>query len=403
MQHFDFEAFSAEGRRQKGQIEATGIREARRRLMAEGLSVSSIVPIEARHARDAAASFRGFGRGFDVARFFADMSVLMDAGLSLDQALRAVHANASRVPDRTIVATALERLASGGTSSEALSIIPSLPEEAATLIASGERSARLPQVMKVVAADLDRRDAQRKKVIDTAVYPIFLLGVLLLALGVITFVLVPTLEPIFQSSGRNAPILIAALSGLREALSSPALLMVLLVATVTVTSVGILRPYKLKAALGAAVSRTPLLGRALRQAALARYLQSLALLVENTVPLSEALVLAARCCPVHTFQERLLSAREAVVAGARLSEALSATAVFPQGVVALIAIGDEVNRLPPVLENASRIMRSESQRLIERLLALMTPAITILLGLIIGGLVISVMTALLSINELSLQ
>ena len=93
--------------------------------------------------------------------------------------------------------------------------------------------------------------------------------------------------------------------------------------------------------------------------------------------------------------------RDRVSTGARLHAALQDSNLFPPGVLALATVGEEVNRLPVTLANAGTVMREEAKRTAERLLAMLTPAITIVLGALVGALVISVMTALLSINELS--
>jgi general secretion pathway protein F len=403
MLRFSYTAFNPQGRQQKGQIDAVDLADARRRLRADGLSVSDLKAAQAGSEKPQASSAIRFGRSFNTTRFFADLSVLMNAGLGVDQALRAMQDAASRTADRQIIGTMIERLSSGATPSVALSSLNGLPEDAIALISSGEHSARLPYVMKIVAADLEKRDAQRKQLIDASVYPLFLLAMMFLAIGVVTFVLVPTLEPIFESSGRNPPFIVAMLSSVRGALGDPAVLLTIFAGIVCVTIFATLRPSAIRTAFAAVVLKLPFLGRAISQSALARYLQSLSLLLDNAVPLPDALALSARCCPAVAFRENLLSMRDAVISGKRLPEAFNACGLFPRGIVSLVSIGDEVNKLPTVLDNAAGVLRSDAQRLTDRLLALMTPLITIFLGILIGGLVVSVMTALLGINELSVQ
>ncbi len=403
MLRFSYTAFNPQGRQQKGQIDALDIVDARRRLRAEGLSVSTLTAADSGSEKPGTASSIRFGRAFNKTRFFADLSVLMNAGLGIDQALRAMQDAAPRSGDRQVVGTIIERLSSGATPSVALSSLNGLPEDALALISSGEHSARLPHVMRIVAADLQKRDAQRKQLIDASVYPLFLLVMMFFAIGVVTFVLVPTLEPIFESSGRNPPFIVALLSGVREALSDTVILFAVFSSIVFIATFAILQPSSVQTAFAAVLLKLPFLGRAVSQSALARYLQSLSLLLDNAVPLPEALALSARCCPAISFREKLLSMRDVVISGKRLPEAFTASGLFPRGVVSLVAIGDEVNKLPTVLDNAAGVLRSDAQRLTDRLLALMTPAITIFLGILIGGLVVSVMTALLGINELSIQ
>lgn len=403
MPSFAYTAFNKDGRRQKGAVGALDLADARRKLKSDGLVIANLTPVEANSHGKLSELLRGFHARFSLTRFFTDLSVLMNAGLGIDQALRAMHEAASHATDKRMISNILEQLSSGATAADALSHLHDMPEDIVALIASGERSARLSHIVMVVAASLERRQIHRKQLIDAAVYPLFLLIMLVVAIGVVTFVLVPTLEPIFESSGRDLPFIVAVLSGLRQTLSDPLAFLTILTIICVVFLIGVLKPAARKRTSDGLLLRVPLLGRTIRSSALGRYLQSLALLLENSVPLPEALNLSARCCPAASFRERLLSAHEVIVSGKRLPEALMSTDLFPQSVISLVAIGDGVNKLPAVLENASWILRDEAQRLADRLLALLTPMITILLGAIVGGLIVSVMTALLSINELGVQ
>ncbi|MES4993811.1 type II secretion system F family protein [Agrobacterium radiobacter] len=403
MPSFAYTAFNNDGRQIKGAVDALDLADARRKLKSGGLFIANLGPVEATSHSKWSKLSRGFHARLSITRFFTDLSVLMNAGLGIDQGLRAMLEVASHATDKRMIGNILDQLSSGATAADALSHLPDTPEEIVALIASGERSARLSHVVKVVAADLERRQTHRKQLIDAAVYPLFLLIMLVVALGIVTFVLVPTLEPIFESTGRDLPFLVAVLSGLRQTLSDPLVFLTILTILCAVFLIGVSKPAARKRTLDAVLLRMPLLGRAIRLSALERYLRSLALLLENSVPLPEALSLSARCCPAASFRERLLSVHEVVVSGKRLPEALMSTGLFHHSVISLVAIGDGVNKLPAVLENASWILRAEAQRLTDRLLALFTPVITILLGAIVGGLIVSVMTALLNINELGVQ
>jgi general secretion pathway protein F len=119
--------------------------------------------------------------------------------------------------------------------------------------------------------------------------------------------------------------------------------------------------------------------------------------------MQKALLLANKTCSVTSYRAILDQLKDQVVAGKTFPEGLQASGIFPPAVLSLASIGDAVNGLPKVLTRAADILDDETTQLQKRILAALTPAITILMGLLIGSLVISVMSALLSINELSLQ
>ncbi|PDT00064.1 cytochrome C biogenesis protein [Rhizobium chutanense] len=401
MAKFEYSLFAADGRKRTGTVEATDLPDARRKLRSPGITVSDVRPFGT--VRSRALRMPKIGQRFDHVRFIGNLAVLVTAGLTLDQSLRALRASASNQIERDRLDAMLERLSAGAAASSTFALIDGLPDDILALIASGEKTARLADVLSVIASDLERRKAHRKQLLDALLYPAFLLLMMLLAVGVVTFVLVPALEPIFQSSDRETPFLIAFLSMAGQLLSDPLFALVggasFLLAVVT---------YALKAQAfsrwGTAILiKMPVFGPLIIKIALARYLQTLSLLLDNAVAMPEALALAAKACTVSIYRPRLSAMREAVISGRRLAEAFSESRLFPESIVSLTAVGDEVNKLAAVLANGSNIMRVEAQRTLDRLLSLLTPTITILLGLLVGGLVISVMTALLSVNELGAQ
>ena len=402
MPKFTYKAFLASGRQDNGTIEASDLSDARSKLRLKGLKVSSILPTRATdHWKTKFLTLELSARP-DYARFFSDLSILMNAGLSFDQALKAVSASSAVAVKR--VADGMLRLISEGKSpSHAVASLDNLRADIPALVRSGEQSGRLPLVLQTIAADLVKQKAQRKAVIDAAIYPCFLLFMMVCALMVITFVLVPSLAPVFEGAGKAPPVMIAVLSTLREWLSSPGFLLAAL--GVAIMAMGMFAWQRSAVAnrMSAVTIRLPLIGAIIRDIALGRYLQSLSLLLANGVTMTTALQLSADCCSVTSFRPGLNKAVNLVSAGARLSEAMRQTTLFPQGVVSLAAVGDEVNNLPVVLNNAAVMLQEDGQRLLDRTLTLMTPVITIVLGALVGSLVISVMTALLSINDLSQQ
>ena len=103
------------------------------------------------------------------------------------------------------------------------------------------------------------------------------------------------------------------------------------------------------------------------------------------------------------FAAAVAHATEEIKEGRMLSQALRKTGVFPSLMLRLIAVGEESGRLEPMLRHVEKIFETQLQRRIEQILTLLTPALTIVMGLIVGGLIMSVMSAILSINELALK
>ncbi len=399
MKRFRYQAFSGEGAKVTGVVDASDAEEARRTLRSAGMAVQRIAP-------EGTGDKRRFSLKltlpFDTSSFFRELAVLSGSGLTLDQALQVMRSTVDDRSARDIIEAMAARLASGEPPSVAVQLITGLPDDLRALVSVGERSGSLPYMFSVIAEDLARRAAQRKKLLDAAIYPAFLLLMMLGAVMVVTFVLVPALLPVFDGSDKPPPVMISALSGLRELLLGPwfsiAASSLLLILALT---------WMLKAEkrdwVQRLLQRTPVIGSMLIKAILARYLQSLAVLLDNSVSLPDALGLSAECCTIRDLKPRMGELRDKVVSGRPLSEALHESTLFSAKVVSLVRAGDQVNKLPVVLSTSSELLREEVQRRADRALALMTPVVTIVLGLLVGGLVISVMTALLSVNELGMS
>lgn len=400
MSTFSYAAFSKDGRKTRGTIEASSAADARRLLRDRGLSVASLG--DSGRASTRLSMFASFGRRLDHARLFGDLSVLLNAGLGIEQAIRAVReARRSRI-ERQSLQELLDKLTAGSSPASAFARLEGIPKDALALIVSGEKVARLPHVMNLLAVELKRRQDQKKELVDALIYPMFLLLIMGLAVGVLTFVLVPSLAPIFEGSGRPPPFVVALLDGLRQTLTAPSFLFAGTVFSLVVVAFAAMRPAVARSALTATILKLPVVGNVVTKIAIARFIQNLSLLLENSVPLPEALAIATDGCSIPGHRSKLGEARELVLSGKPLNEAFASIGIFPPGVLSLIVIGDEVNRLAPVMAGAAAAMQLEAQRVIDRATTLLTPTITIILGGLVGSLVISVMSALLSINELSM-
>ena len=115
---------------------------------------------------------------------------------------------------------------------------------------------------------------------------------------------------------------------------------------------------------------------------------------------------ARSCCqglPDGSYHAALRDVRKSVLQGAAFVTSIKATGLLDDTTLALLSVGEEANRLPEMLERAAYLLDRETTRQLDRMLKLLTPVITIAMGLLIGGLVISVMSAILSINDLALQ
>jgi general secretion pathway protein F len=407
--NFRYRACLKDGRSDTGEFDAASKQDALRQLASKGLSVFELTEAKAKVRVAESDALRPSrlpfaGNRVDFPKLFADLALLTGAGLTVTQSLRSMRSTETAAAQHNAVIGLLDKMSSGAGAAASFAAIKSIPAECLGMISSGENAGRLAEVFGALAAQYEERARLKSQLLNALAYPLFLTVLMIAAIGVLTFALVPSIAPIFENSGQPAPFIVAALSGLRAGLSGG-----FAMAAFAITALLLLLSFlpSVRASAAGAVQKLivnfPLIGPIIRKSAQARYLSSFALLIGNGAPMAKALELASLSAVIPAFKTVLLGVRDSVSAGEKLPAALKSSGLFDHRIVSLIAVGDEANRLPAVAKRASQILESEAQNAIMRYTALLTPLMTIFMGLLIGGLVVSVMTALLSINEIAVQ
>lgn len=334
---------------------------------------------------------------------FTELAVLMRAGMTVVQALAAVADGEPPGARKDLLERILGALTSGRQASEAFADAGVFRPDAVALISSGDAAGNLAEVFSLLAAEHEAREKQRAEIREAMAYPAFLVLMMIAAVTVITFVLVPSIAPVFEGADIETPPVVTLLVGLRSflldwgpvlAVAAGGLAIVLVISPGFRAGIG--------RSLGGIAGRLPLVGTIRRNLEIGRYLRSLSMMLRGGSSMASSLQLAARGCGNPRLRQRFEAVHEDVAHGQRLAQAIRDTGLFPAKVVSLVTAGDSVNRLPEVTASAADIIDSEARQRIKLLLSLMTPVMTILLGTMIGGLIVSIMTALLSINSAAL-
>lgn len=407
--NFQYRAYLKDGRSDAGELDAASKQDALRLLASKGLSVFELSEAKLRASaadpdtlRRSRVSFSGSHVNFS--KLFSDLALLTGAGLTVTQSLRSMRSTETQAAQHTAIIGLLDKMGSGASAAASFAEIKSIPPESLGMISSGENAGRMAEIFAALAAQYEERAKLKAQLLDALAYPLFLVILMIAAILVLTFALVPSIAPIFENTGQSAPFIVTVLSSLRTGLTSGIAMAVLAAAALLLLLTFL---PSIRAAASVAFHKfthnLPLIGPIVRKSAQARYLSSFALLIGNGAPIAKALELAALSAVIPAFRPVLLSVRDSVSTGEKLPAALKRSGLFDQRIISLIAVGDEANRLPAVSKRAAQILESEAQKAIMRHTAMLTPLMTIIMGLLIGGLVISVMTALLSINEIAVQ
>lgn len=340
-----------------------------------------------------------------LALFTRELAMLVKADLPLDETLRIVALQPSlSARMRRMTETILTRVLEGQSLSQAMAAEgDAFPEFYWRLVRGGEASGTLGEVLEDVAAFLERSAEMRSKVLSALLYPAILLTVAGLAVVAIMSIMLPAIVPILRDAGAPLPFIVRVLEGIRETIAGNWLL-TFGVAAAIVTSIialmatGLLRPVFSRLVLG-----LPLIRGLVMRREVARFSRTLATLMRSGVPLLEATRIAGGVLSNLTYRAVAETVTEELRQGAPLTRPLAASGYFPELALRLIAVGEKTGQLETMLIRVADIFEAALQRQLDRVTALITPILTLAIGLLVGGLIVSVMGALLSINELAIN
>lgn len=397
MPRFAYTALTPAGEQVTGELDAAHEAEAIRRLQGEGL-----LPISALPAAGGRTGRKPLGREAR-ARFLEELATLVEAGLPLERALALLAGRGDKEAAgvRDLSRALRDRVRAGQRLSAALAFEGDpLGEAVAAILAAGEAAGGLGPSLRALAEG-ERRSAELAASLRAALtYPLVVLCVAALALVLLLGVVLPRFELVFEAMGRPVPPLTRAMLGLSAMLVAygPAALLLGLVAAGWMAwrrGAG-----GLDQGLGVLALRLPGIGTYWRAVLLERSTRALALLVQGGVPLAEALPLAAKAAPGPVGEAWAL-AGAAVRAGRSLSDSLRAEGSLPDVAAELVSVGEETGRLGPCLTTLAGLFAADAARLSRRFTTLVAPLLTLVLGVLVGGAVLSLVSAVMELYDLA--
>jgi len=338
-----------------------------------------------------------------LALFTRELSTLVKADLPVDEALR-ILAVQPMMPSRVRRAANEIHDAVRGGASLAQSLArrgSEFPEYYWRLIQAGETSGSLADTLEDLSTFLDRASETKAKLQSALVYPAVLFAAACAAVGIVMTVLLPTIVPLFKDAGASPPAALQLLINVRDFTGAYWPELLLAAAAGLVVSLAALRNATIRDSFDRGLLRLPIVGRLLTARETARFARTFATLSRNGVPIVEALRLTATIMRNRSFKRALVEAGESVTSGDRLGEPLLRSGVFPEIVLRLVSVGEQTGQLDAMLMRAAVIFESALQRQTSQLLTLLTPVLTLLIGGTIGGLILTVMNAILSVNDLA--
>ncbi|WP_036288049.1 type II secretion system F family protein [Methylosinus sp. PW1] len=399
MPQFRYRAVTQTGDMVSGEVEAATREEVLRRIEYLGH-----LPIDAEMA---SKSVIGGGAGGarpparDVTILLRQLALLAGAGLTLDAALQTLAEDASKPIQR--FATGLRSMISSGDSfSEALERRPDIVDPAYVAMArAGEASGKLQAVLGAIVEDRVRREALSERVGSAIRYPLFLIGAALLVLFFFLLYVVPQFEPVFHDLGDRLNGGIAFVLAVSAWLHANLYPFLAACAAIALFLFYVFSRPEARAALISAIARIPGVAGPMQDWRTTRVIGALGLLLGNGVPLPATLKILRDVVVEPRAVAAIDRIHEQVRSGRRFADALAETGLLPPLAVRMLRIGEETGDLPAIAAHATQFYEQRLGAGLDRLMGAIGPSAIIVVSVLVGALVVSIMSALLSITDLA--
>lgn len=398
---FDYVAIGADGKRATGVITADSARSARKELRVRQLSPLDVKETKKKSSDRSAG--KGSLSGNDLVLTTRQLAMLIKSGATVEEALGAIAGEAEKPATRRVLMGVRGNVQEGFSFSEALSqSSKAFPPYYRAVVAAGQSSGRLGDVMDRLATHLEKSRKLRNKLLSALIYPIVLAFVAMIVVVLLLIFVVPAVVEQFETLGQDLPPLTNAVIGTSDFVRGWGMLVVPLLAGGAWLLRGVFRTPAVKLGWDRAVLRLPLLGKVIKSANAAQFARTFATLSGSGATVPDALIAARGSVGNEVFRQAAGTVRRQVEEGQTLNRAMRSTKVFPPMLVHMVASGERGGDLPSMMGRAADYMEEELDSNATVALGLLEPLLIVLLAGVVALIVLAIMLPILQLNTMAI-
>jgi len=334
----------------------------------------------------------------DLAVFTRQLGVMINAGLPLVQSLEILASNQTKQSFARVLTGVRSTVEGGSTLSNAFQQYPRVFDQLyCNMIAAGESGGILDGVLDRLSGYIEKAVKLKRAVRSALIYPV---SVVTIAVGIMVLLLwkvVPIFATLFVGLGVALPLPTRLVIALSDLVAKTAWMLIVGVVAVVYGLRRYHRTPKGRLVIDGFILKLPVLGLLMRKIAVARFSRTLGTLITSGVPMLEAMDITARTAGNAVIEQAILKVRKAVGEGRTIVDPLREIGVFPNMVVQMIGVGEQTGALDSMLQKVADFYEQEVDAAVADLLTAMEPMIILLLGVMIGGVVISMYLPLFSL------
>jgi type IV pilus assembly protein PilC len=390
---FVWEGRTAQGKIMKGEMEAASLQAVLARLRSQRIQPIPSRVKEKGKGLDKEITLPGLGSKVtphDVMIFTRQFATMIDAGLPIVQGLDILAQQSDNKAFRNTIRTIKQDVESGFTLADALRKHPKVFDDLyVNMVAAGEAGGVLNTILNRIALFIEKAVKLKKKVKGAMIYPCTIVAV---AVGVVTILLlyvIPVFAELYGGMGKALPAMTQTTINISNWFRAYFVYMAI---GIGIAVAAIRMYYKTeqgRIAIDGFMLKTPIIGDLLRKVAVARFSQNMAILLNSGVPILDSLAITARTAGNKVVERSIMDARISISQGKTVAEPLTESRIFPPMVCQMVAIGENTGQLDSMLKKVADFYEEEVDNAVANLTALMEPMIMVVLGVVLGGLVIS--------------
>jgi type IV pilus assembly protein PilC len=404
MPRFLWEGKTAQGRVLRGEVEApnleavfTVLRDRRIRPVPNRIR-------EKGKGLEKEISIPGFGervKARDVSLFTRQFATMIDAGLPIVQCLDILCEQSESKLLRNTVRTIRQDVEGGSTLAGALKRHPKIFDDLYTnMVEAGEAGGVLNTILNRVALFIEKANKLKKKVKGAMIYPCTIVGVAVIVVAILLIFVIPVFAELYGSMGKALPAPTQITINISNWLVASWYYVLFAMGAVVVAIRSYYQTDQGRMNMDRLLLRLPVVGDLLRKVAVARFSQNMAILLSSGVPILDGLAITARTAGNKVVEKAIMDSRVSISQGKTVAEPLRESKIFPPMVCQMVAVGENTGGLDTMLRKVAELYEEEVDDAVANLTALMEPMIMVVLGVILGGLVISMYLPIFQMGSL---
>jgi type IV pilus assembly protein PilC len=325
-----------------------------------------------------------------IAIFTRQLATMIDAGLPLVQSLEILSSQQDNKVFKNIIREIREDVEAGSTFAGALKKHPVTFNELYTnLVVAGEEGGILDNILTRLANYIEKAEALKKKVKSALIYPATIVGVAAIVVMILMIFVIPVFETMFKSAGQTLPLPTLIVVTLSKLIKKYVLIFIPAVILLFYLFKKYYRTESGKALVDRLLLKLPIFGPLFQKISVARFSRTLGTLVSSGVPILDGLSIVSKTSGNKTVETAILKARASIREGETIAEPLNRSGIFPPMVIQMISVGESTGALDSMLAKIADFYEEEVDVAVGNLTSLLEPFLMVFLGVVIGGVVIS--------------